>query len=180
MMCLLFVDFWATWEDVRDPLSSRCSISATKCGTISCRNSRPRPDVEKLASTDYLQSYFSLQSSFKIPKLNRLTSNSFLTLQKRIANWFQLFLSVLLIKHSPWEGPLRYISREYSRMLIKATTYSVLFCVRMCWNPWTLELVFHYPSALWFWGLKNQTLLWEMTDAPREWGSLSHWSYSVH
>ena len=80
-----FCRFWATWEDVRDPLSSRCSISATKCGTISCRNSRPRPDVEKLASTDYLQSYFSSQSSFKISKLNRLTSNSFLALKKKVS-----------------------------------------------------------------------------------------------
>ena len=66
----------------------RCPFSAKKRGTFSCRNRRPLPDVGPLASKDYLRSYFSLQSTFKISKFSGLTRNSFLTLNKLLLTDF--------------------------------------------------------------------------------------------
>ena len=56
---------------------------------------RLRSDVEPLASKDYLQSFFSLQGTFKIAVFIGLTTISLLALTKWIANFslsFQFFL----------------------------------------------------------------------------------------
>ena len=98
--CTTHCRVWTTWGNVCDPLSAHCPISAMKLGTISCRNRRLRPDVGPLASNDYLQSYFSLQSTFKMYKFSGLTRNSFLTLEETKTNSFLIFLYFLSLNFS--------------------------------------------------------------------------------
>ena len=87
----------ATKENAHDPLSARCPVSATKRATLSCRQRRPRPDVEPFASKDCLQNYFSLQSIFNVSEFMQFNKNSFLASKKKkkkIAYKLQHFVSL--------------------------------------------------------------------------------------
>ena len=111
-------------ENVCELLSARCLISVTKRGAISCCNRSPRSDIGPPASKQYLQSYFSLQSTFKLSKFSQLTRNCFVTLKK----YCFLLPDFLFISSHQIYPSFRAAWVDQPRV---PTTSCVVFCVSM-------------------------------------------------
>jgi len=85
--------------------------------------------IDTVAKCFYLNSYFSLQNTLKLSKFSILKQIYFLTFRNFLINdstFFQILVNVNLHLEPP-----RWVSREYSLMLVEPATY-LLFCSCVC------------------------------------------------